>query len=106
MSSHPDQTNAHRLAGRTAGAPTQPPAGTGDGTLGEDPATRAPLVLNNRSFKDITDIICGYVENKPPQWWLPLFMLVSSIAGLGGPTKTTPSASSAAAKFMFSLRKP
>jgi len=45
---------------------------------------RPPLVLNNRSFKEVTDIICGYAENPPPRWWLPIFGLVATIAGLGG----------------------
>ncbi len=83
MSSDPDHINSQRLAGRAAAAATEPDPGTGDGTLVDDPSTRAQLVLNGRSFKDVTDIICGYVESKPPQWWLPMFILASSIAGLG-----------------------
>ncbi len=82
---HPDQLTAQRLAGM-ARPPIEPPTdpSTGDGTLIDDPAKRAPLVLNQRSFKEVTDIICGYAENKPPIWWLPVFMLTSTIAGLGG----------------------
>ncbi len=83
---HPDQLTAQRLAGIargvTGGHGGEP--GSGDGTLIETPEQRAPLVLNNRSFKEVTDIICGYAENSPPRWWLPIFGLVSTIAGLGG----------------------
>ncbi|MBL9002206.1 MAG: polysulfide reductase NrfD [Phycisphaerae bacterium] len=83
---HPDQLTAQRLAGIargvTGGHGGEP--GSGDGTLIETPGQRAPLVLNNRSFKEVTDIICGYAENSPPRWWLPIFGLVSTIAGLGG----------------------
>jgi molybdopterin-containing oxidoreductase family membrane subunit len=84
MSHHPDEFNAHRAAGQIPSQPPPPAPGTGDGTLTNDPTIRPPLVLRGRSFKELTDIICGYVENSPPQWWLPLFMMVSSIAGLGG----------------------
>ena len=80
----PDELTARRLAGQAPG-PSMPPApGTGDGSLVDDPAVRAPLVLNNRSFHDITEIVCGYAENKPPRWWLPAFMFASSVAGFGG----------------------
>lgn len=54
--------------------------GTGDGSLVDDPAVRAPLVLNNRSFHDITEIVCGYAEKPPGRWWLPTFMLAFTIA--------------------------
>jgi molybdopterin-containing oxidoreductase family membrane subunit len=80
---NPDREMADRLARGVR--PAAPPApGTGDGTLIDDPAVRVPLVLNNRSLGEITDIICGYVENKPPRWWLPAVMFFGSIAGLGG----------------------
>ncbi len=82
---HPDQATAERLAGLRAGPSTGVvDPSLGDGSLVEDPSVRGPLVLNNRSFKDVTDIVCGYVENKPPKWWLPIFLMTSSIAGLGG----------------------
>ena len=82
---HPDQLTAERLAGLARGPSTTLPApGTGDGTLIDTPGVRAPLVLNNRSFKEVTDIICGYAENKPPRWWLPVFMFTSTFAGLQG----------------------
>jgi len=82
---HPDQLTAERLAGlsRGAGSPTPAP-GTGDGTLIETPGVRPPLVLNNRSFKELTDIICGYVENPAPRWWFPIFAMAATIAGLAG----------------------
>jgi Ni/Fe-hydrogenase subunit HybB-like protein len=79
---NPDQQMAERLARGIR--PVAPPApGTGDGTLIDDPAIRPPLVLNNRSIGDITEIVCGYVENKPPRWWLPAVLFFGSIAGLG-----------------------
>lgn len=82
---HPDQITAERLAGLKPGASAgvSDPS-TGDGSLIENPAVRAPLVLNNRGFKEITDIVCGYVENKPPKWWLPAFLITSQVAGIGG----------------------
>ncbi|MGQ0626711.1 MAG: NrfD/PsrC family molybdoenzyme membrane anchor subunit [Phycisphaerales bacterium] len=55
---------------------------TGDGSLVEDPAQRAPLVLGNQSFNDITETVCGYIEKGPGRWWMPAFGLVSSVAGL------------------------
>jgi molybdopterin-containing oxidoreductase family membrane subunit len=82
---HPDQLTAQRLAGMAKPPPqTELDPVTGDGTLIDDPGLRAPLVLNDRSFKEVSDIICGYAENPPPRWWLPTFMLTSTIAGLGG----------------------
>ena len=82
---HPDQLTAQRLAGM-ARPPATPPVNPaeGDGTLIDDPGKRAPLVLNNRSFKEVSDIICGYAENTPPRWWLPAFMLAATVAGIGG----------------------
>ncbi len=83
---HPDQATAQRLAGLARQA-TPPPVldpKTGDGTLIDDPAVRPPLVLNNRSFGEITDIVCGYAENKPPRWWLPVFLHAFGLAQLGG----------------------
>jgi molybdopterin-containing oxidoreductase family membrane subunit len=81
---HPDQATAERLAGVGVARPHPVPAGSGDGTLIDDPAVRPPLVLNNRSFRDITEIVCGYVENRPGKWWLPAFMTTATIAGIGG----------------------
>jgi Ni/Fe-hydrogenase subunit HybB-like protein len=80
----PDQLTAQRLAGRAPGPidRTLDPL-VGDGTLSDDPAARPPLVLNNRSFSDISDIVCGYVENAPGKWWLPLFGLSATVAGVG-----------------------
>lgn len=76
----PDRATAQQLAGM-ASAPVQ--ADMADASLADDPAARAPLVLNNRSFGEVTDIICGYAENKPGPWWLPAFVLSSSVALLG-----------------------
>jgi Ni/Fe-hydrogenase subunit HybB-like protein len=79
---HPDDINARRLAG-LASAPRVGYGGPlGDPSLNDDPAERAPLVLNNRSFKEVTDIISGYAENKPGRWWLPTLILTAHIAGL------------------------
>jgi Ni/Fe-hydrogenase subunit HybB-like protein len=81
---NPDKVTAERLAGlATAPGMTLPAPGTGDGSLVDDPAVRAPLVLNNRSFTEVTDIICGYTENKPGRWWLPIFGLVNALAAIG-----------------------
>src|SRR5678816_1563835 len=83
---HPDKTTAERLAGLVKGPGTgvDIAPGTGDGSLVDDPAVRAPLVLNNRSFTEVTDIICGYAENKPARWWLPAIGFTSTVAGIGG----------------------
>ncbi len=82
---HPDQVTAERLAG------LRPPAGgrdvdtgLGDGTLVEDPAVEPPLVLGDRSFDDVTDIVCGYTENPPPRWWYAAFTVTSTFAAIGG----------------------
>jgi Ni/Fe-hydrogenase subunit HybB-like protein len=81
---NPDKVTAARLAGLAPlGAVVAPAPGTGDGSLIDDPAVRAPLVLNNRSFTEVTDIICGYAENAPGRWWFPLFGLTSTVAGVG-----------------------
>ena len=81
---HPDEINAGRLSGAL---PIERPQvmdpRTGDGTLIDDPAVRAPLVLRGRSFHEITDIVCGYVENKPGGWWYPVVGLASGLAGVG-----------------------
>ncbi len=81
---NPDQATAERLAGVGGVRPEPPPPGTGDGTLIDTPGVRPPLVLNNRSFKEVTDIICGYAENPAPRWWLPLLGVAGGIASLGG----------------------
>jgi len=80
----PDEHSARRLAGQAPGPSMPPDPGTGDGSLIDDPSVHAPLVLNNRSFRDVTEIVCGYAENKPPRWWLPAFIFTSSVAGFGG----------------------
>jgi hypothetical protein len=38
----------------------------------DDPTQRAPLVLGGRSFGDVTDAVCGIVENPrtPPMWYV------------------------------------
>ncbi|MCU0689646.1 MAG: hypothetical protein MUE97_07900, partial [Phycisphaerales bacterium] len=80
----PDESSARELAGLEAGAP-RPPSWdpvTGDGTLTNDPATRAPLVLGNRDFHSVTETVCGYIEKGPGRWWLPAFILSAKVAGL------------------------
>ncbi|NUQ51282.1 MAG: polysulfide reductase NrfD [Phycisphaerales bacterium] len=82
---HPDQVTAQQLAGLSRLPDRGTPApGTGDGSLIDDPSVRSPLVLNERTFKEVTDIVCGYAENKPGKWWLPALMISGSIAGIGG----------------------
>jgi molybdopterin-containing oxidoreductase family membrane subunit len=81
---HPDEINAGRLTGAiTLDRPQVIDERTGDGTLIDDPAVRAPLVLNNRSLHDISNIVCGYVEDKPGGWWLVMLGLTAAIAGIG-----------------------
>ena len=82
-SMNPDQVTAQRLAGLRPHAAGPPAPGTGDGSLIDEPNKRAPLVLNNRTPHEITEIICGYAENAPGKWWWLLFGLTSSVAGLG-----------------------
>jgi len=85
-SMHPDQVTAERLAGLREGAAV--PAkdvdtGLGDGSLVEDPAVDPPLVLGDRSFKDVTNIVCGYAENPAPLWWWIAFLTSAAVAGVG-----------------------
>jgi Ni/Fe-hydrogenase subunit HybB-like protein len=44
---------------------------------------REKLILNNRSYHWITEIICGIVENKQPLIWWLLFLPSALIAALG-----------------------
>jgi Ni/Fe-hydrogenase subunit HybB-like protein len=81
---HPDEISAGRLTG--AVPVEKPPVvdkDTIDGTIIDDPSVRAPLVLKNRSFHEITEIVCGYAEQKPGGWWLPVFGFANMLAGLG-----------------------
>ena len=78
---HPDKATAEQLAGMSKGT-GRDVEGVGDGSLVEDPSRRPPLVLNNRSFGEITDIVCGYAENKPGLWFWPLLLFAASLAGL------------------------
>ena len=81
---HPDQITAERLAGLRSDAPP-PDAGVAgpDGTLVEDPAVRAPLVLNDRTFAQVTVTVCGYAECGPPKAWLAMITVTGTIAGIG-----------------------
>jgi len=80
---HPDKVTADRLAGaEPLGRDVRLPS-VGDGSLVEDPAIRAPLVLNNRSFGEVTGIISGYAENPPPRFWLPTFAVSALVALVG-----------------------
>jgi Ni/Fe-hydrogenase subunit HybB-like protein len=82
---HPDQATAERLAGRrpVPESPQRLDPVTGDGTLIDDPgAGRPDLVLNNRSFHEVTEIVCGYTENKPPKWWYAAATVSGMTAGL------------------------
>ncbi|HNB58936.1 MAG TPA: polysulfide reductase NrfD [Phycisphaerales bacterium] len=81
---HPDEYTAGQIAGTVPiDRPQVIDARTGDGTLIDDPAVRAPLVLNNRSFHDITETVCGYVEKTPGGWWWPLFGVANMLAAIG-----------------------
>lgn len=83
---HPDQATAERLAGLRSGAavPGKDVVVAGDdGTLTEDPAVRAPLVLGDMSFRDVTDTVCGYAEAPMPKPWLALLTITSTIAAVG-----------------------
>ena len=78
---HPDKLTAERLAGRLGARPApRVPEHLGDGTLTEDPAVNPPLVLNERSFGEVTDIVCGYAENQAPKWWYFAFAISSAFA--------------------------
>ncbi len=83
---HPDQAGAERLAGlaRDAARGSVMDPVTGDGTLEPMAGVRPPLVLNDRTFSEVTDIVCGYAENKPPKWWLPVFLSTFGLANVGG----------------------
>ena len=80
---HPDEITSGRLSGSM---PAEPPRRmdpvTLDGTIIDDPSVRPPLVLNNRSFTDVTNIVCGYAEQKPGGWWLPVFGVTNMLAGV------------------------
>jgi len=80
---NPDQINAERLAGLRPGMAKPPAEGTGDGSLIEHPGKRAPLVLNNRTPAEITEIISGYAENSPGWWWWIAFLTAANVAGIG-----------------------
>ena len=77
---HPDQASVLGIA--RAQRDHRDPE-TIDGTLIDDPALRAPLVLGNRDFHSVTNTICGWIENKTPKWWPMAFLLSANIAGLG-----------------------
>lgn len=81
---NPDQDMARRAAGLETGPEEPRPMDpvTKDGSLVEDPAVRAPLVLGNRSFNWVTETVCGYIEKGPGRWWMPAFLLCSQVAAL------------------------
>jgi Ni/Fe-hydrogenase subunit HybB-like protein len=79
---HPDQASALGLIkGRPRG--NDPDADTIDGSIVNDPATRAPFVLGNRDFHSVTETICGWIEQPTKKWWLPAFLIAAHVAGLG-----------------------
>jgi Ni/Fe-hydrogenase subunit HybB-like protein len=80
---HPDQYTSEQLAGLVPAVSRPMDPETADGTVVSDPAVRPALVLGDRTFTEVTDIICGYAENRPGRWWLPVFGLTSSVAGIG-----------------------
>lgn len=85
---HPDQAIAYQATGTVTAQPLPRrmpviPGTRDDGSLSEDPGVRAPLVLGQRSFDDVTNIICGYAEAPMPKIWLTLFTITSSVAAIG-----------------------
>lgn len=76
MKKSPDQISAERLAGQVSATAAM----HGDGTLIEDPAIYAPLVLNDRTFKDVSDTVCGYTEQPAPLWWYAAITVSSATA--------------------------
>jgi hypothetical protein len=82
---HPDQMTAERLAGLRAGAACPGATWTRGSATAASPRTRrssTPLVLGDRSFGDVTNIVCGYAENPAPLWWLLAFC-TRAVAGIG-----------------------
>jgi len=79
----PDQSMAQGAAKPSGKAERPVDPETLDGTISGDPAKRPPLVLGDRDFHSVTETICGWVENKPPKFWLPAFGVSSAIAGVG-----------------------
>ncbi len=81
---HPDEVQAGRLAGVLSRPVVERyPEGTMDGTIVDDPSIRPPLVTGGLSISDVTNTVCGYVENKPGRWWLPTLGFTSTVAGVG-----------------------
>jgi molybdopterin-containing oxidoreductase family membrane subunit len=81
---HPDEVQAGRLAGVIAAPPRETyPADSIDGTIVADPSIRPPLVTGGLSIPDVTNTVCGYVENKPGRWWFPTLGFTSTLAGVG-----------------------
>ena len=39
----------------------------------DDPRQRAPLILNDRDFHDVTEIVLKPTEAKTPMLWYPAF---------------------------------
>lgn len=49
---------------------------------GDDPRQRAPLVLNDRNFNDVTEIVLKPTEAKTPLIWFPLFAAAVGLQGV------------------------
>jgi Ni/Fe-hydrogenase subunit HybB-like protein len=43
---------------------------------------RVPLILGNKSFKEVTDLIAKPCEDKTPRWWFIIFSASVALAGL------------------------
>jgi Ni/Fe-hydrogenase subunit HybB-like protein len=43
---------------------------------------RVPLILGNKSFKEVTDLIAKPCEDKTPKWWFIIFSASIALAGL------------------------
>lgn len=51
----------------------------------ETPGRRAPLILGNKDFHDITEAVCSVVEKpKPPRAWYIAFAISAALSGMLG----------------------
>ncbi len=51
---------------------------------GDDPTSRAPLVLGDNDFTSITDKVAGIAAGKPPVSWWAAFIVAASMLGILG----------------------
>jgi molybdopterin-containing oxidoreductase family membrane subunit len=48
----------------------------------DDPTRRAPLVLNHRSFRDVTDTVTNYTLSRPDWFWIFAFLTFGGLTGV------------------------